>query len=99
MNRCDGRTHQVPGEFGFLTVQCKSTRGLRTWYDAQGTIHNGCAAHVADLVRRYPEADPPEPEWLEGDVQFPVFTIGSRWLTFVDAVDAAKWEQDRSWTA
>lgn len=103
--QCNGRTRLTKrGDFGFLTVQCERRVGVKVWYDASGAIHAGCASHVAELVRRFPESDPPEPVWLHEDstlVNFPEpVVIGSKWLVF-DDLDAAKWSADRegSWTA
>jgi hypothetical protein len=46
---------------------CGQVVGLRSWYDSAGTLHRACVSHIAGRLHRYPESDPPEPEWLAPD--------------------------------
>lgn len=42
-------------EYGFERIGCHQWRGLRTFFDADGTPRHACGAHghLADVVRRF----------------------------------------------
>ena len=58
--------------------RCGRVTGTRVWYDDAGTLHAACGSHVAERLHRFPEADPPEPEWLDA-------------MTLAKAEDAKTW--------
>jgi len=56
------------------TVNCGQIVGLRRWWDSAGMKHVACPRHIAGLKHRNPEADPPEPEWLDPGYDEPIVT-------------------------
>ena len=53
--RCEARTGFTPGAFRFEPVPCNATRGLRSFTDAQGTVHRYCpaAGHAESVAIRF----------------------------------------------
>lgn len=78
MTRCEHK-HPTRYDFGrgWLTVQCRQDRGIRSWWDEAGFPHRACPAHYAALALAHPAWDPREPSW-----DMPVETV-----VFPDAAD------------
>lgn len=69
MTTCQGSlTRPLPGPYGFLAQPCRTERGLRRWFSADGREHAACSRHFAAVQRRFPPTDPLEPRWLHDDV-------------------------------
>lgn len=83
---CEERIGERAGDFGMEPVLCSQVVGVRQWYDSEGALHAACALHSGSMVRRFPEADPPEPKWLHEQPEY------------ADPITAAKSWTDAGWT-
>lgn len=56
--RCDARTGEIAGEFGFVPTWCQTTIGIREIRDRAGYRRRYCAApgHQEYVIARYGEA-------------------------------------------
>jgi NAD-dependent dihydropyrimidine dehydrogenase PreA subunit len=71
---------------------CGQVVGIRSWYDSAGTLHRACPNHVAGRLHRYPESNPPEPEWLHED---PAYHTDTGHLVSVHPSDCLRCQRDR----
>lgn len=52
---CEARTGEAPDDYGYRPLWCRTSIGLREFFDAQGTVRRYCAAvgHKAAVEGRY----------------------------------------------